>query len=245
MSGRQVLLVHGAWHGPWCWDEWSEALAEAGHSPRAIALPGHTDPGSSARIWNRLGQYVKTVRAELAFLGADTVIVGHSMGGLVTQRAIEKQTAALGVLMASVPLRGVWGATLRTGQAIPANFVATNAKLSMYEIVATPALTQRAFFGPSATDEIVRDSHSRLQNESYLAYLQMFGVLPRPKRVKIPVKVVAGSDDTIFSVEEERQLAAAYDTEAVVIDGAGHDLMLDPAGRPALDQLLAWIDELG
>ncbi|HUG86768.1 MAG TPA: hypothetical protein VMM13_19520, partial [Euzebya sp.] len=64
------------------------------------------------------------------------------------------------------------------------------------------------------------------------------------KRVRTPIRVVAGSEDQIFTVAEAQALAAVYGTEAVVIEGAGHDLMLDPAGRPALDQVLAWLDEL-
>lgn len=244
MNGRPVLLVHGAWHGPWCWDGWSQALIEAGHQPRAIALPGHSKPGSSNRIWNRLGEYVRKVGAELDYLGPEAIIIGHSMGGLVTQKVLEKHRAALAMLVASVPLRGVWGATIRTARDVPIPFVAANGGVSMYPIVRTPKLARRAFFGPSAPNRVVEASHAQLQNESYLAYLQMFAVWPRPSRVKTPVRVLAASDDAIFTVNEEKMLAAAYDTEAVVIDGAGHDLMLDPAGEPALDRILAWIDDL-
>lgn len=244
MPDRPVLLVHGAWHGPWCWDEWSAALADAGYRPRAIALPGHTEPGTTHRIWNRLGEYVEAVGSELDFLGPDTVVVAHSMGGLVAQKMLERRSAALGILLASVPLRGVWGATARTAREIPLPFLATTALASMYPIVGTPRLTGRAFFTDDTPPEVVEGCHQRLQNESFLAYLQMFALWPRPRKVRTPIRVVAGGQDDIFTVDEEQRLAAAYDTVAVVIEDAGHDLMLDPEGRPALDQILAWIDEL-
>lgn len=245
MDGRSVLLVHGAWHGSWCWDEWSAVLADEGHRPRAIALPGHDSPGSRHRIWKRIGDYVAAVELELELLGSDTVVVGHSMGGLITQKVLERRPAALGILLASVPPRGVMGTSVRTARAIPLPFVATNASMSMRPIVGTPALTRRAFFSQDTPAEVVDACYDQLQNESYLAYLQMFVVLPRPKRVRTPIRVVAGSEDQIFTVAEAQALAAAYGTEAVVIEGAGHDLMLDPAGRPALDQVLAWLAELG
>lgn len=245
MAGRPVLLVHGAWHGSWCWDDWSAVLADAGHRPGAIALPGHDAPGSRHRIWTRIGHYVAAVDRELERLGPDTVVVGHSMGGLVTQRVLERRPATLGILLASVPRRGVLGTTIRTAREIPGAFAAANASLSMRPIVGTPALTRRAFFTPATPAEVVNACYDRLQNESYLAYLQMLAVLPRPTRVRTQVRVVAASEDRIFTVDEAQALAAAYGTQAVVIDGAGHDLMLDPAGRPALDQILAWLTELG
>ncbi|WP_370326340.1 alpha/beta hydrolase [Euzebya sp.] len=245
MAGRSVLLVHGAWHGSWCWDDWSAVLAEAGHRPRAIDLPGHDAPGSRHRIWTRIGGYVAAVGQELDRLGTEAVVIGHSMGGLVTQRVLEQRSAALGILVASVPRSGVWGATVRTARAIPLPFAKANATVSMWPIVGTPALTRRAFFTPDTPAEVVDACHDRLQDESYLAYLQMLAVLPRPSRVRTPVRVLAAGEDRIFTVAEERSLAVAYGTDAVVVDGAGHDLMLDPAGRPALDRVLAWLAELG
>lgn len=244
MGDRSVLLVHGAWHGSWCWDEWAAVLADAGHRPRAIDLPGHDSPGSRHRIWQRIGDYVDAVGQELERLGPDTVVIGHSMGGLITQRVLERRPAALGILLASVPTKGVLGTTLRTAREVPLPFATANATMSMRPIVGTPDLTRRAFFTPDTPAEVVDTCYAQLQNESYLAYLQMLVVLPRPKRVRTPMRVLAASEDRIFTVAKEQALAAAYGTEAVVIEGAGHDLMLDPAGRPALDQVLAWLTEL-
>jgi pimeloyl-ACP methyl ester carboxylesterase len=113
----------------------------------------------------------------------------------------------------------------------------------MYPMIATDALTREAFFSSDAPASVVESCRSRLQNESYVAYLQMFAVTPRPHRVTTPVRVLAAERDALFSVEEQSRMAAAYGTEAVVVSGAGHDLMLDPAGAPALDQLLEWIDQ--
>ena len=42
------LLVHGAWHGGWCWDAVARGLTERGHRATAIDLPGHDRPGDHA-----------------------------------------------------------------------------------------------------------------------------------------------------------------------------------------------------
>jgi pimeloyl-ACP methyl ester carboxylesterase len=245
MSRRPILMVHGAWHGPWYWDPWSEALTAAGYAPRAVTLPAHDEPGDRRRIWTSLGDYVDAVKSELAFLGSDCVVMGHSMGGLVAQRALESHDAALGILLASVPPRGVMGATVRTAREIPVQFAAVNGLLSMHPIVATKRLTRRAFFTDDTPDEVVAWTRERIQNESYLAYLEMLAMWPRPRKVSTPIRVIASGKDRIFSVEEQRQLADAYDTDLVVLEESGHDIVLDPAGQPALDQILIWLAELG
>ncbi len=38
---RACVLVHGAWHGAWCWDMVAPHLAEAGLNVIAVELPGH------------------------------------------------------------------------------------------------------------------------------------------------------------------------------------------------------------
>ena len=32
-----ILLVHGAWHGPWCWERFARRLTDAGHDVRTVA----------------------------------------------------------------------------------------------------------------------------------------------------------------------------------------------------------------
>ena len=38
---RTLILVHGAWHGAWCWSPVTERLAEMGFNAVAVDLPGH------------------------------------------------------------------------------------------------------------------------------------------------------------------------------------------------------------
>lgn len=40
------LLIHGAWHGAWCWREVAARLEVRGHTATAIDLPGHGEDRS-------------------------------------------------------------------------------------------------------------------------------------------------------------------------------------------------------
>lgn len=40
------LLIHGAWHGAWCWREVAARFEVRGHTATAIDLPGHGEDRS-------------------------------------------------------------------------------------------------------------------------------------------------------------------------------------------------------
>jgi len=73
---RPVVLVHGAWHGPWCWNRVVDGLAAAGIAATAVELPLRDGPAADAAV----------VRAALDGLD-DAVVVGHSYGGVVISAA--------------------------------------------------------------------------------------------------------------------------------------------------------------
>jgi pimeloyl-ACP methyl ester carboxylesterase len=76
-----VVLVHGAWHGAWCWDRVVEGLAERGIDAVAIDLPGH---GASRQPLGDLhGDAAALSHALDALDGADAIVCGHSYGGAV------------------------------------------------------------------------------------------------------------------------------------------------------------------
>jgi Alpha/beta hydrolase family len=39
--GKHFLLIHGAWHGGWCWEGVIEKLEQTGHTAEAPTMPGH------------------------------------------------------------------------------------------------------------------------------------------------------------------------------------------------------------
>ena len=84
MAISNVLLVHGAWHGAWCWAPLQQALDERGISSHAIDLPGH---GISPLPLGDLHGDAAAVVAALESLPPDTLLVGHSYGGAVISQA--------------------------------------------------------------------------------------------------------------------------------------------------------------
>lgn len=88
MNARHVILVHGAWHGAWCWSALQAELDRRGVPSIAIDLPGHgaslaplTDMHGDARC---VSDTMRVLRDRGV---VDPVLVGHSYGGAVISQA--------------------------------------------------------------------------------------------------------------------------------------------------------------
>jgi pimeloyl-ACP methyl ester carboxylesterase len=79
-----VVLVHGAWHGSWCWAGVQAELDKLGVPSYAPDLPGH---GVSDKPFGDMHGDAACVAALIERLGTDVVLVGHSYGGAVIGEA--------------------------------------------------------------------------------------------------------------------------------------------------------------
>jgi pimeloyl-ACP methyl ester carboxylesterase len=85
------VLVHGAWHGAWCWRDVAAPLRSAGHQVSIPTLVGLGERADEFRPDIGLRDHVDDVvhTLEGADLG-DVVLVGHSYAGLVVREAADR-----------------------------------------------------------------------------------------------------------------------------------------------------------
>jgi pimeloyl-ACP methyl ester carboxylesterase len=86
--GKHFVLIHGAWHGGWCWDGVIQALEKESHTAEAPTMPGH-DPGDD-RSGIELDSYVEKIVDVLNNQTSPVVLVGHSSAGFLLQSAAPK-----------------------------------------------------------------------------------------------------------------------------------------------------------
>jgi pimeloyl-ACP methyl ester carboxylesterase len=99
------VLIHGAWHGAWCWEKAVPLLEAKGHRVVAIDLPGHGQDKTPASTVT-LQAYADRVCEAVAAQSEPVILVGHSMGGVVITQAAEQcaeNVAALGYVCAFLP----------------------------------------------------------------------------------------------------------------------------------------------
>jgi pimeloyl-ACP methyl ester carboxylesterase len=104
-----LLFVHGGWHAAWCWDEhFLDFFADNGYRALALSLRGHGGSPAAKPIHTiSIADYVEDVVTVAEGLPTPPVVIGHSMGGFVVQKYLETHQAPAGVLLASIPPKGI------------------------------------------------------------------------------------------------------------------------------------------
>lgn len=93
------VLIHGSWHGGWCFDTVAAILAARGHTVVAPTLPGMGGTAEEMAAvtledWGDFAaQHCADLKARLG--GAPVVLGGHSRGGLVVSTAAERHPEAM------------------------------------------------------------------------------------------------------------------------------------------------------
>lgn len=81
-TGKTFVLVHGAWHGGWCWNKVAATLRSRGHT---VHTPTQTGLGERAHLLSKsitLDTFVEDITNHIKFEELkDIVLVGHSFGG--------------------------------------------------------------------------------------------------------------------------------------------------------------------
>jgi pimeloyl-ACP methyl ester carboxylesterase len=84
-----IVLVHGAWHGAWCWEKIVSRLQTLGHNAIAVDLPGRAgDPTPPTAI--DLRSHVAKVRRVIELQAETVVLAGHSLGGATVAQVCEE-----------------------------------------------------------------------------------------------------------------------------------------------------------
>ncbi len=98
-----IVLVHGAWHGPWVWEPVLAELKQRGAAASTVALPSC---GAKAPNIGLL-EDARVVSAAVAKLDGPVLVCGHSYGGMVISSAeVDARVMKLVYLCAFMPQTG-------------------------------------------------------------------------------------------------------------------------------------------
>jgi pimeloyl-ACP methyl ester carboxylesterase len=165
------------------------------------------------------------------------VLVGHSMGGRIVQDVTARYPAAGAVFVASVGPRH--------DLAFLGNLIRREPVMFLRNLLPSPPPPRpnpSYLFGDAMPDALARGHIARLQPESTLAALQIAGP-HRFRRGEQPVLVLTGEQDRTLSIADSRRLARAYGVECHVLDGLGHELMLEQRWEEPLAVVERWLGE--
>jgi len=241
-----LLFVHGAYAAAWCWEEhFLQFFADAGYAAYAISLSGHGGtPGRKQLDSFSISDYGRDVAAVVAQLPAPPVLIGHSMGGFVLQKYLERYEAPAAVLMCAVPPQGLLSAALgmmfsKPGMMKDLNNLMSGGKASLETL-------REALFAQPVDLEDLKRYYKRSQSESHRAIwdMSLFG-MPNVGRVKrTPLLVQGAEHDHLIPASLVSMTARTYGIKAHIFPGMGHGLMLERDWKQPAQQILDWLLEL-
>lgn len=245
-SATPILFVHGAWHAAWCWDEYFlPYFAQHGYASYALSLRGHGSSQGEERLrWWRIADYVADVAQVAASLPAPPIIVGHSAGGFIVQKYLETHQAPAAVLLASVAPSGALPIVLSMAARHPLVFLRAMPALDMQRLIGTPALCREWLFSAGMPADQVAEFTARMQNESFLAFLDMslFRLVRRAK-IHTPLRVLGTQGDRLTPPRTIEATARAFGTQAQIFPGMAHDMMLETGWEEVAASILAWLQQ--
>jgi len=226
-----VVLVHGSYHGAWCWDRLRPALEAHGHRVTQVDLP-ISDPALGA------SEYTDVVAAAIPET-SEPVLVGHSMAGLVIPLVAERRRVRRLVFLAAfLAVPGVSANDQRTSEPIDGTVPPKTAEWTAVgdDVWMVGPNTATELFFHDATPEVAAWAVARLRAQSYQVSNE-----PSPLRrwPKVESAYVVCGDDRALNPAWARTAARdRLGVEPVEIDGSHSPFMTRP------DELAALLEPL-
>ncbi|WP_460775909.1 alpha/beta hydrolase [Microbacterium sp. GXF7504] len=208
MSRSTLLLVHGAWHGAWCWEPLRNVLAERGWDVRTLDLPTvHAADKSSLGMQDD----ADAVAAAISEIDGPVTVVAHSYGGVpTTQGALDPRVQHIVYIAAFV---------LEEGESL---LGAVGGVAPDWWRVASPLVTAgdattppRTLFFADVDEPLATASVARLLPQSERAFRDPVTEAAWRGR---PTTYVITEQDAVFPLRAQEALAARAGSTVVRMD---------------------------
>lgn len=234
-----LIFIHGIYHGPWCWENFTKYFEDRGYYTHAVRLFGGPDNPQKATLNDYLDTVEQAVEVARQTYHGPVILVGHSKGGGLAECFIAQRSGKADgvVLLSALPLR-------RTGRFVLSfiwrHISSLRTAREMFGLLRVASMLARS--KPVSADVLRRCALfcSRISSAEATRYAQLLAYEPlRPSLelvmsafkstpVNVPVHAVESTGDCVFSPWEQKMLATAYGGQTIVLRDLCHDMMLDP-----------------
>ena len=241
-----MLMVHGLMGGAWYFAKWLEFFSARGHPAYALNLRGHHGSRPVADFGHvSLRDYVVDVQDAARGIaerhsGSTPILVGHSMGGLIMQKAAESLAPPALVLLSTVPPRGIlllsWPLMRRELNHVPAILMSRPIIPDPHDVI---ALFLNRVDPAEAASFIPRwaPASGRVGRE-----ITFGSIAVDPKRIACPMLVIAGADDVGIPARIQRKVARKYRATFRMYPGNAHFLIWEPGWDRIAADVASWLD---
>ncbi|HTS24161.1 MAG TPA: alpha/beta fold hydrolase [Casimicrobiaceae bacterium] len=245
--GRPPLLfVHGGYCDGWCWDpHFLPWFAEHGYAAHALSLRGHGRSGGRETLFVAgLDDFAADVAQVARGLPEPPILIGHSMGAAVVEHLLGSQPVRGAALLAPVPPAGLGPVAHRLAAHQPEYLVNLHRLDAPHLSGDVLAALRPLYFSDDVDPVVLIEAVAHLTVESPRAILDL--TLPwhklRPSASLRPF-VLGVTGDRVATPADVNATASFYGTDATIVPGLAHMLMLERAWESAAKPLLEWLEK--
>jgi pimeloyl-ACP methyl ester carboxylesterase len=241
-----LLFIHGAFAGGWMWtDTFMPFFAEAGYPCYALSLRGHGGSHGRDNInWHSITDYEDDVGRIIDWIGKMPVLIGHSMGGFVVQKFLEKHDAPAAALVCSVPPQGLIASQFHLMFQKPQLFMDINR--IMAGNYADTEILKEALFAGEIDETMLAVWLTRMQSESHRALwdMSMFN-LPILHTMKRPPMLILGAElDVLVPAFLVQATGHTYGLPVHIFREMGHAVTHEKEWPLVAATLCHWLNDL-
>jgi pimeloyl-ACP methyl ester carboxylesterase len=215
---RPLFLVHGELGGSWLWERYLGYFAGRGWEAHALNLRAHFWSSTDDVAQLTFDSYLEDVRAGIARLGSNPVVVGHGLGALLALKAAE--TAPIGgLVLISPPLPGELRGPIQAHRLreVPAVF-----RRDLVGWAGLPEQLRRQNPDLSIAD-VLRVQHMMGQESGDARRAMLTGIgVDRAALDGLPRLVVGAGLDRLFPEGESERVAAWLEAEYLPFGAHSH-----------------------
>jgi alpha-beta hydrolase superfamily lysophospholipase len=236
-----ILLVHGMWAGSWMWENYMNIFSSQGYNCYALNLRGR--PGSIP-VHDRgkisINDYVTDVK-NVAETLTNPIIIGHSMGGLLTQKVAELTSPEAVVLIGPAAPAGI----LMVGGWI---HMAMGLYYSIDILMGNSILPNLFFVRHLLMNNVPKNLqhaiYEKLISESSRAAQEILfpGVSVDASKITCPMLVIASREDKATPFSIIQRIVDKYDCDLKTYSKFGHLIISEQGWEQPAKDILEWLD---
>lgn len=227
-----IVLLHGACMGAWVWQgNFFDFFYASGFDVYALSLSHHAGSKGNGKLkWTSISTYVNDLSSVVDKINGPVFLIGHSMGGFTIQHYLQSPSKHVvgAALLCSAPSHGLWQLIGKLILHYPLHFMQSLIEMSWLPVMKNKKRLQRVMFRRDFPDDKMNVVMSSLQDESFLAFLEMvFLKLPALKKMPVPVLLIGAEKDYLITVSDTKRMASRYGLTPQIVPGASHCLMFE------------------
>ena len=247
-------MIHGMWGGPWYWQNFISFFEKKGYRCVAATLRHHNvspqDPPPEGLGTTSILDYAADLEKEIKNLDEKPIIMGHSMGGLLTQILGSRELARQLVLLAPASPAGILALTPSVIKSFSDVLLRPGFWKNPHRLSFEKAVYSMLHLLPKKEQ---KETYEQFVFESGRAAAEIgFWLMDRNKatavdatQINCPVLVLAGLEDRITPVSVIRKVAKKYKPHSTYREFPNHAhwLPAEPGWVEIAEYIFTWLEK--